>query len=65
MLLLDTVEEIELIGPICAPTDLLVRLFHEEQPRVFDAQPVRVRLLLLGGQGAVSLSIYSQRTSAR
>ena len=40
-LLLDTVEELELIGPSVQPTDLLVRLFHEEGPRVFDAQPVR------------------------
>ena len=38
--LLDTVEELELIGPAVAPTDLLVRLFHEETPRVFDAQAV-------------------------
>jgi molecular chaperone Hsp33 len=28
---------LELIGPAVPPTDLLVRLFHEEQPRVFDA----------------------------
>ncbi|MFA7433720.1 MAG: Hsp33 family molecular chaperone HslO, partial [Gemmobacter sp.] len=40
-LLLDTVEDLELIGPQVAPTDLLVRLFHEEGPRVFDPQPVR------------------------
>ena len=35
-MLLDTVEEIELVGPNLAPTDLLYRLFHEEKPRVFD-----------------------------
>ena len=40
-LLLDTVETLEMIGPSVPPTDLLVRLFHEEGPRVFDAQPVR------------------------
>tara|TARA_R110002096_G_scaffold24713_18_gene77802 strand:- start:96 stop:1103 length:1008 start_codon:yes stop_codon:yes gene_type:complete len=40
-LLLDTVEEMEMVGPQLAPTDLLVRLFHEEGPRVFEAQPVR------------------------
>ncbi len=38
--LLQTVEEFELVGPRVQPTDLLVRLFHEEGPRVFDAQPV-------------------------
>ena len=37
-ILLDTVEDLELIGPSVPPTDLLLRLFHEEQPRVFDAQ---------------------------
>ncbi|MCB2137066.1 MAG: Hsp33 family molecular chaperone HslO, partial [Rhodobacteraceae bacterium] len=40
-LLLDTVEEMELIGPTVQPIELLVRLFHEEGPRVFDAQPVQ------------------------
>ncbi|MDB6452696.1 Hsp33 family molecular chaperone HslO [Falsirhodobacter sp. 20TX0035] len=39
--LLDTVEDLELIGPSLAPTDLLVRLFHEEGPRVFESQPLR------------------------
>lgn len=38
---LATVEEIELTGPRVQLTDLLFRLFHEESPRVFDAQPVR------------------------
>jgi len=31
--LLDTVEDLELIGPSVPPTDLLLRLFHEEKPR--------------------------------
>ena len=39
--LLDTAEAIELAGPAVAPTDLLIRLFHEEGPRVWDAQPLR------------------------
>ncbi|WP_045393410.1 Hsp33 family molecular chaperone HslO [Falsirhodobacter sp. alg1] len=39
--LLDTVEDLEMIGPTVSPTDLLIRLFHEEGPRVFDAQPLR------------------------
>ena len=33
-ILLDTVEDLELIGPSVQMTDLLVRLFHEEQQRV-------------------------------
>lgn len=40
-MLLDTVEAHELIGPHVTPEALLVRLFHEEGPRVFDAQPIR------------------------
>ncbi len=39
-ILLDTVEEAELLGPEVSPISLLVRLFHEEEPRVFDPQPV-------------------------
>ena len=39
--LLDTVEDLELIGPTVQPTELLVRLFHEEGARVFEAQPLR------------------------
>jgi molecular chaperone Hsp33 len=39
--LLDTAEAHELIGPHVTPERLLLRLFHEEIPRVFDAQPAR------------------------
>lgn len=59
-LLLDTVEEIELIGPSVSPTDLLVRLFHEEEPRVFDATPVRFGCSCSGEKVRQTLSIYSQ-----
>ena len=40
-LLLDTAGDLELTGPSVAPTQLLYQLFHEEQPRVFDVQPVQ------------------------
>ncbi|HQU69735.1 MAG TPA: Hsp33 family molecular chaperone HslO [Albidovulum sp.] len=60
-LLLDTVEEIELIGPQLAPTDLLVRLFHEEGPRVFDAQPVQFGCSCSEDKVRQSLSIYSAK----
>lgn len=40
-LLLDTAEPGELVGPEVSPDRLLLRLFHEETPRVFDAQPAR------------------------
>ncbi|EIE50086.1 molecular chaperone Hsp33 [Salipiger aestuarii] len=57
----DTVDELELIGPDLPPTDLLVRLFHEEQPRVFDAQPVRFGCTCSEDRVRQSLSIYSAR----
>ena len=59
--LLDTVEDIELIGPSVAPTDLLIRLFHEEGPRVFDAQPVRFGCSCSADKVRQSLSIYSAK----
>ncbi|MEY4696657.1 MAG: hypothetical protein RIT14_1085 [Pseudomonadota bacterium] len=59
--LLDTVEEMELIGPTVQPTDLLVRLFHEEEPRVFDAQPVRFGCSCSSDRVRTSLSIYSAK----
>ena len=58
-ILLDTVDELELIGPAVAPTDLLVRLFHEESPRVFDSQPVRFGCSCSEDRVRRSLSIYS------
>ena len=60
-LLLDTVEEMELAGPAVAPTDLLLRLFHEETPRVFDAQAVRFGCTCSEERVRQSLSIYSAR----
>ena len=60
-ILLDTVEDMELIGPNLPPTDLLVRLFHEEQPRVFDALPVRFGCSCSEDKVRQSLSIYSAR----
>ncbi|MCV2889812.1 Hsp33 family molecular chaperone HslO [Ruegeria aquimaris] len=60
-ILLDTVEELELIGPALPPTDLLVRLFHEEQPRVYDSQSVRFGCTCSADRVRQSLSIYSQK----
>ncbi|WP_227269192.1 Hsp33 family molecular chaperone HslO [Roseobacter weihaiensis] len=60
-ILLDTVEEMELIGPSLAPNDLLLRLFHEEQPRVYDTQPVRFGCTCSEDRVRQSLSIYSAR----
>jgi len=60
-ILLDTVEQLELVGPSVAPTDLLVRLFHEESPRVFDAQSVKFGCTCSEDRVRSSLSIYSAR----
>lgn len=64
-LLLDTVEEIELIGPSVTPTDLLVRLFHEEAPRVFDATAVRFGCSCSADKVRQTMSIYSQKDIAK
>ncbi len=57
-LMLDTAEAMELIGPTVQPTDLLVRLFHQEGPRVFDAQPITFGCSCSAQKVRDSLSIY-------
>ena len=64
-MLLDTVEALEMIGPSVPPTDLLVRLFHEESPRVFDAQPVRFGCSCSEDKVRSTMSIYSQKDIAK
>jgi len=61
---LDTVELTELVGPHVTPDTLLVRLFHEEQPRVFDVQPVRFGCTCGPDKVVQSLSIYSAKDIA-
>ncbi len=63
-LLLDTVEPQELLGPTVQPTDLLLRLFHEEAPRVYDAQPLVFGCTCSEEKVRQSLSIYSARDIA-
>lgn len=58
---LQTVEELELIGPSVTPTDLLVRLFHEEKPRVYESQAVKFGCTCSEDRVRQSLSIYSAR----
>jgi len=63
-ILLDTVEDMELIGPQIHPTDLLVRLFHEDRPRVFDPQSVEFGCNCSEERVRNSLSIYSAKDIA-
>jgi molecular chaperone Hsp33 len=60
-ILLSSVEEMELIGPSVPPTELLVRLFHEEKPRVYDAQSVQFGCTCSEDRVRQSLSIYSAK----
>ena len=63
-ILLDSVEELELIGPTVQPTQLLLRLFHEEAPRVFDPQPIEFGCTCSEDRVRQSLSIYSTKDLA-
>lgn len=62
---LHTLEELELIGPSVPPTELLVRLFHEEVPRIYDTQPVRFGCTCSEDRVRQSLSIYSAKDISR
>lgn len=63
-MLLDTVETLELIGPTVGPTDLLLRLFHEEVPRVFDPQRVEFGCSCTADRVRDTLAIYSAKDIA-
>ncbi len=60
-ILLETVDDLELIGPSISPTDLLLRLFHDEGPRVYDPQAVRFGCSCSEDKVRQSLSIYSAK----
>jgi len=63
-ILLESVREDELVGPDIQPTQMLVRLFHEDVPRVFDPQPVKFGCTCSEQRVRDSLSIYSQKDIA-
>jgi len=63
-MLLDTVEEMELIGPHVSPAELIYRLFHEEEPRVWDAQPVKFGCSCGPEKVKQAMSIYSAKDIA-
>ncbi len=63
-ILLDTIETLELIGPSVGPTDLLLRLFHEETPRVFETQRVEFGCSCTETRVRDTLAIYSAKDIA-
>ena len=60
-ILLNTVEEIEMIGPSVSPTQLLTRLFSEEEPRVFPETEVHFGCSCNEDKVRQTMSIYSAR----
>ncbi|MGF1552726.1 MAG: Hsp33 family molecular chaperone HslO [Paracoccaceae bacterium] len=60
-ILLGSVETYELIGPLVGPERLLLRLFHEETPRVYAAQPVAFGCTCSAEKVREALSIYSAK----
>lgn len=58
---MDTVELTELIGPHVSPETLLTRLFHEETPRIFDAQSVKFDCTCGPEKVEQTMSIYSAK----
>lgn len=63
-ILLDTVEVTELIGPHVSPDTLLTRLFHEEEPRIYDAQSVKFGCTCGPEKVEQTMSIYSAKDIA-
>lgn len=61
LILLDTVRDFELIGPHVAQPQLLRRLFLEEQPAVFEPQPVIFGCTCSEDKIRQTLSIYSAK----
>ena len=64
-ILLDTVEETELIGPHLPMPNLLHRLFHQEEPKITDAQSVGFGCTCSEDKVRQTMSIYSQKDIAK
>ena len=63
-LLLDTVELHELLGPFVGAEELLLRLFHEEAPRVWPVQRVRFGCTCSAQKVEDALAQYSSKDIA-
>lgn len=64
VVLMNSVEETELIGPHLTQQDVLYRLFHEEQPRVFPARPIEFGCTCSEDKVRQTMSIYSAKDIA-
>ncbi len=60
-ILVETVEAHELVGPHVGPETLLTRLFHEEVPRVYDAQPVEFGCTCSADRVVAAMHQYSAK----
>ena len=58
-ILMDSAEETELIGPHVGQEQLLHRLFHQETPRIFPAQPIKFGCTCCEEKVRQTMSIYS------
>ncbi|MEE9453589.1 MAG: Hsp33 family molecular chaperone HslO [Paracoccaceae bacterium] len=61
MILMETVELMELIGPHVSPSTLLRRLFHEESPRIFDPVAIKFGCTCSPKKVEQTMSIYSAK----
>ena len=59
-ILLQSAELTELVGPHLTSADLLLRLFHEETPRVYDAQSIRFGCTCTEQKVADALAMYDE-----
>lgn len=59
--LMETAEETELIGPHVGQERLLHRLFHQETPRIFPAQPIEFGCTCGEDKVRQTMSIYSTK----
>ncbi|MEM7544270.1 MAG: Hsp33 family molecular chaperone HslO [Pseudomonadota bacterium] len=63
-MLLSTVETYELVGPHLAPEALLIRLFHEERPRVYPPTPARFGCTCSPARVEAAMAQYSAKDIA-
>lgn len=61
VILMNSVEETELIGPYLTQPDVLFRLFHDETPRVFPARPIEFGCTCSEDKVRQTMSIYSAK----